>query len=136
MRRVGAVEVEERGSFGQRKAHPRWWWPAIGPLRGGVLAYAFGSRAEGGVVELKKVLKPLRLAHLETDAAGVYGRRLRAAAHAAGKIHTRQVEREPGTLRTRSKRRARKTPCFSTSAFRHDTVIGLFGNRSEFGTPL
>jgi insertion element IS1 protein InsB len=37
-------------------------------------------------------------------------------------------------LRTRIKRLARKTICFSQSVFMHDTVIGLFVNRYEFGT--
>ena len=31
---------------------------------------------------------------------------------------------------------ARKTMCFSKSVFMHDTVIGLFVNRYEFGTPI
>jgi len=46
---------------------------------------------------------------------------------------------EPGqhlTLRTRIKRLARKTICFSKSVFMHDTVIGLFVNRYEFGSPI
>ena len=34
------------------------------------------------------------------------------------------------------KRLARKTICFSKSVFMHDTVIGLFVNRYEFGIPI
>ena len=37
------------------------------------------------------------------------------------------------TLRTRIKRLARKTICFSKSTELHDIVIGLFVNRYEFG---
>ena len=37
------------------------------------------------------------------------------------------------TLRTRIKRLARKTICFSKSIQMHDIVIGLFVNRYEFG---
>jgi hypothetical protein len=47
-----------------------------------------------------------------------------------------QIERKPLTLRTRIKRLARETICFSKSAFMHDAVIGLFVNRYEFGTPI
>ncbi|WP_448596449.1 IS1 family transposase, partial [Thermoleptolyngbya sp.] len=37
------------------------------------------------------------------------------------------------TLRTRIKRLARKTLCFSKSEQLHDIVIGLLVNRYEFG---
>jgi len=37
------------------------------------------------------------------------------------------------TLRTRMKRLARKTICFSKTTQMHDLVIGLFVNRSAFG---
>jgi insertion element IS1 protein InsB len=53
-----------------------------------------------------------------------------------GKSYTQQSERKHLTLRTRSKRLARRTLCFSKSVFRHDTVIGLFVNRYEFGIPV
>jgi insertion element IS1 protein InsB len=74
------------------------------------------------------------LAHFYTDAAGVYTRHLPTAAHTMGKIHTQQIERKHLTLRTRLKRLARKTICFSKPVLLHDTVIGLFVNRYEFGT--
>jgi insertion element IS1 protein InsB len=50
-----------------------------------------------------------------------------------GKRHTQQIERKHLTLRTRIKRLARKTICFSQSIELHDIVIGLFVNRYEFG---
>ena len=136
VRRVEAAEVEEMWSFVQSKAHQRWWWHAIDQLTGVVLAYGFGSRADEVFVELQKMLKPLGLVHFYTDAAGVYDRQIPALAHTVGKIHTQQIERKPLTLRTRIKRLARKTLCFSKSVFMHDTVIGLFVNRYEFGTPV
>jgi insertion element IS1 protein InsB len=39
-------------------------------------------------------------------------------------------------LRTRIKRLARKTICFSKSVLMHDVVIGLFINRFEFGLTI
>jgi insertion element IS1 protein InsB len=87
-------------------------------------------------VKLKKLLKPFGLEHFYTDAAAVYDRHLPATAHTVGKIYTQQIERKHLTLRTRIKRLARKTMCFSKSVFMHDTVIGLFVNRYEFGTPV
>jgi insertion element IS1 protein InsB len=96
----------------------------------------FGSRAEEVFVELQKLLTPFGLVHFYTDAAGVYARHLPALAHTVGKLHTQQIERKHLTLRTRLKRLARKPMCFSKSVFMHDTVIGLFVNRYEFGTPV
>jgi len=123
-------------SFVQSKARQRWLWHAIDHLTGVVLAYAFGKRADKVFVKLQKMLKPFGLVHFYTDAAGVYGRHLPAAAQSVGKLHTQQIARKPLTLRTRIKRLARRTICFSKSGFMHDTVIGLFVNRYEFGTPI
>jgi insertion element IS1 protein InsB len=136
VRRVEAAEVEEMWSFGQSKARPRWLWHAIEHLTGVVLAYAFGKRADKVCVKLQQRLQPFGLVHFYTDAAGVYGRHLPAAAHSVGKLYTQQLERKHLTLRTRIKRLARRTICFSKSVFMHDTVIGLFVNRYEFGTPI
>jgi len=136
VRRVEAAEIDEMWSFVQRKAHQRWLWHAIDHLTGVVLAYAFGSRADAVFVELKTLLKPFGLEHFYTDAANVYKRHLPATAHTVGKRHTQQIERKHLTLRTRIKRLARKTLCFSKSVFMHDTVIGLFVNRYEFGIPV
>jgi insertion element IS1 protein InsB len=132
-RRVEAAEVEERWSFVGSKAQPRWLWPAIEHLPGVVLAYTLGSRADEGFLQLQKLLQPFGLVPFYTDAAGVYDRHLPAPAHTIGQVHTPQIERNHLTLRTRIKRRARKTIYFSKSVFRHDTVIGLFVNRYEFG---
>jgi insertion element IS1 protein InsB len=136
VRRVEAAEVDEMWSFVGKKAHQRWLWHAIDHLTGVVLAYALGSRADTVFVKLQKLLKPFGLVHFYTDAAGVYERYLPASAHTVGKLYTQQIERKHLTLRTRIKRLARKTICFSKSVLMHDAVIGLFVNRYEFGTPI
>ena len=82
------------------------------------------------------IAKTSGVVHFYTDGAGVYERYLPASAHTVGKANTPQIERNHLTLRTRIKRLARKTICFSKSVFLHDTVIGLFVNRYEFGTPI
>jgi insertion element IS1 protein InsB len=133
---VEAAEIDERWSFVQSKAPQRWLWHAIDHLTGVVLAYPFGSRADEVFVELKKLRNPFGLGHFYTDAAGVYDRHLPATTHTVGKLHTQKIERKHLTLRTRIKRLARKTICFSKSVFMHDTVIGLFVNRYEFGAPI
>jgi len=109
VRRVEAAEVDEMWSCVGNKAQQRWLWHAIDHLTGGAFY---------------------------TDGAGVYERHLPASAHTVGKSNTQQIERKHLTLRTRIKRLARKTICFSKSVFMHDTVIGLFVNRYEFGAPI
>ena len=56
--------------------------------------------------------------------------------HEVGKQHTQKIERKHLTLRTRIKRLARKTICFSKSILMHDIVLGLFVNRYEFALPI
>lgn len=81
-------------------------------------------------------MAPFGLVHFYTDAAGVYERHRPPSAHTVGESNPQQIERKPLPLRTRIKRLARKTMCFSKSVLLHDTGIGLFVNRYEFGTPI
>ena len=71
--------------------------------------------------------------HFYTNDWGAYERHLAPAFHTVRKRHTQQIERKHLTLRTRIKRLARKTICFSKSIWLHDIVIGLFIKRYEFG---
>ena len=50
-----------------------------------------------------------------------------------GKLTLQKIERKHLTLRTRRKRCARKTLCFSRSCVMHDLLIGLSMYRVEFG---
>ncbi|MEP0892689.1 IS1 family transposase [Leptolyngbya sp. PL-A3] len=47
-------------------------------------------------------------------------------------VSTQRIERKHLNLRTRIKRLARKTICFSKSEWLHNIVIGLFINRYKF----
>ncbi|GAP99053.1 iso-IS1 ORF2 [Leptolyngbya sp. NIES-2104] len=53
--------------------------------------------------------------------------------HTVGKANPQRIEPKHLTLSTRIKRLARKTICFSKTEKMHDTVIGLFINRHDFG---
>ena len=136
VRRVEAAAGDERWSCGGSTAPPRWLGPAMAHGRGGVVAAAGGSRAEKGWGQFQKVLQPFGLVHWYTAGAGVYARPLPACAPPVGTAPTQQSERNPLTLRTRSKRLARKTMWCSTSGFRPDTGMGLLVNRYEVGTPI
>ena len=123
-------------SFVGSKANPRWIWHAIERESGRVLAYAFGTRSDSVLQELRQLLAPFGIINLFTDDWGAYHRVPLAQNHLVGKRNTQRIERKHLTWRTRIKRLARKTICFSKCKEMHDTVIGLFINRYEFGLIL
>lgn len=57
---------------------------------------------------------------------GSYGREMPEDNHLTGKIFTQRIELNNLTLRTRIKRLARKTICFSRSVKLHEKVTGAF----------
>lgn len=63
---------------------------------------------------------------LTTDEWGSYTRKLPKEKYLTGKIFTQRIERNNLTLRTRIKRLARRTICFSRSVELHEKVIGAF----------
>ncbi len=79
-----------------------------------------------------QLLQPFGIERFYTDGWGGYTRILDEEQHQVGKGHTQRIERKHLTLRTRIKRLARKTICFSKPEWLHDIVIGLFVNRYEF----
>lgn len=127
------AELDEMWSYVQNKEHPRWLWHAIDHRTGEILAYAFGDRGDDVFLKLKEQLAPFGITRFYTDDWGAYERHLPPAQHTVGKANTQKIERKHLTLRTRIKRLARKTICFSKLDKMHDIVIGLFINRYEFG---
>lgn len=127
------AEADEQWSFVQKKAVQRWLWHAIDRTSNTVLAYVFGDRTDAVFEELWELLKPFPITRYYTDGWGAYQRIIPADKHTVTKRETQRIERKHLNFRTRLKRLARKTSCFSKSATLHDTVIGLFINREEFG---
>jgi insertion element IS1 protein InsB len=136
IQRGAATEVDEMWSSVGKKKAPRWLWHAIDHYSGAVLAYVFGRRKDAVLQELKQLLQPFGIERFYTDHWGAYARQLEAAQPFPGKRQTQKIERKHLTLRTRIKRLARKTICFSRSVQMHDLIIGLFVNRYEFGLPV
>ena len=130
------AELDEMWSFVQSKQQQRWLWHAIDHSSGAVLAYVLAPHHDEAFVKLKALLKPFKITHFYSDGWGAYERHLDAAIHLIGKCNTQKIERKHLTLRTRIKRLARKTICFSKSEQMHDIVIGLFINREEFGLAI
>ncbi len=92
-----------------------------------------GTRKDTEFLKLKALLAPFSITRYYTDKAGVYQRHLPPAQHRVGKLGMQKIERKHLTLRTRLKRVARKTLCFSRSRVMHDLLIGVYMNRVEFG---
>jgi insertion element IS1 protein InsB len=134
--RVQDAEVDEMWSYVGKKREPRWLWHAIDHGTGKVLAYVFGRRQDEVFLQLKALLQPFGIRRFFTAHWGAYARHLAPETQIAGKRNTQQIERKHLTLRTRIKRLARKTICFSKSIELHDIVIGLFVNRYEFGLSI
>jgi len=127
------AEMDEMWSYVGCKDNRRWLWHAIDRETGSVLAYVFGERKDRVFLELNGLLEPFGISRFYTDDWGAYQRNLDPKQHIIGKKNTQKIERKHLTLRTRIKRLARKTICFSKIEQMHDIVIGLFVNRYEFG---
>ena len=128
-----AAELDEMWSYVGAKKTGRWLGHAIDHPTGRVLAYVVGSRKEVTFLKLHALLLPSGITRYYTDKAGVYRRHLSPEQHRVGKLTMQKSARKHLTLRTRLKRLARKTLCFSRSRVRHDLLIGLYMNRVEFG---
>jgi insertion element IS1 protein InsB len=113
--RVEAAEVDEMWSYVGKKKEPRWLWHALDHRTGKVLAYVFGRRQDEVFLQLKALLEPFGITRFFIDHWGAYARHLPPETHIPGKWDTQQIERKHLTLRTRIKRLARKTLCFSKS---------------------
>lgn len=130
---VDDAELDEMWSYVGNKKHQRWLWHAIDHSTGEILAYVFGDRKDTVFLELRALLEPFGITRFYTDDWGAYERHLPPKQQVVGKRNTQKIERKHLTLRTRIKRLARKTICFSKLDKMHDIVIGLFINRYEFG---
>ena len=117
----------------QSKQQQRWLWHAIDHETGKVLAYVLATHEDTALKQLQQLLAPFSIQQFYTDGWGAYQRLLDEQQHTIGKANTQRIERKHLTLRTRVKRLARKTICFSKTEEMHDAVIGLFINRYEFG---
>ena len=123
-------------SFVQKKLNQRWLWHGIDHQTGEVLAYVLGLRTDEIFLKLKQLLEPFGITEFYTDGLKTYERHIPAEIRQISKYKMQKIERKHLTLRTRIKRLARKTICFSKSEEMHDIVLGLFINRYEFGLDI
>jgi insertion element IS1 protein InsB len=126
------TEADEQWSFVQNKKNQRWLWYAIDSATGQILSFVFGRRTDAVCKKLISSLKAFNISKYFTDDWASYAKYIPADKHVIGKRGTQKIENKNLLLRTRIKRLARKTICFSKNEKMHDGVIGLFINRYCF----
>jgi insertion element IS1 protein InsB len=126
------AEVDEQWSYVQNKQEQRWLWYALDKISSKIIAYAFGKRTDDTFRLLLSRLRTFNVKLYFTDDWGSYGRLLPSDEHFIGKRYTQSIERRNLNLRTRIKRLARKTICFSKSSDIHDKVIGTYIEKFEY----
>lgn len=122
-------------SFVGKKKNQLWLWWVEEALSGEILAFTFGRRTHATFRRLKKLLSSAGIVAHEwlTDQWSAYQDCLEENERVEDKAELQSLERKHLTLRTRIKRLARKTICFSKSIDMHRTIIGLFINFYFFG---
>ena len=120
-------------SFYHDKKHQVWLWWAVDHKTNTPLAYTFGTREYKYLDELLKLLSGFHIGMVYADNNFAYSSRMSPDKLVTGKRNTQQIERNHLTLRTRIKRLARKTICFSKNVEIHKAVIGTFINIFFFG---
>jgi insertion element IS1 protein InsB len=121
-------------SYVSRKLQPRWLWWVEDAVTGEVIAFVLGRRTHQTFRHLMKLLEQAQIHVIRwiTDAWWAYYDCLNPRLRLESKALLQSLERKHLTLRTRIKRLARRTICFSKSIVVHDTVIGLFINHYFF----
>jgi len=130
------AEADEMRSFVESRANQRWLRNAADHKTGKILAHTFGKREDEVFAELRGLPGPFGIKKFHTDGSVTYDRKADCECHEVGRRNTQKTERRHLTLRTGTKRLARKTVCFSELEKMHDIVIGLFIDRYEFGVAI
>ena len=128
--------MDEMWSLCHDKSRQVWLWWAIDHETNTPLAYVFGTREHKYLDELLKLLEPYSIKTVYADNNYAYKDKISENRLITGKKDTQQIERDHLTLRTRIKRLARKTICFSKNKEIHMAVIGTFINTYFFGRKL
>ena len=120
------------------KKNPCWLWHAINHENGDIIAFVLGSREHEMLWELLKLLAILNIEIIVVYSDDNYAYReiIPRNILQTGKRNTQKIERKHLTFRTRLKRLARKTICFSKSLEMHKIMVSLLINVLEFGLKL
>ncbi|MCL2287724.1 MAG: IS1 family transposase [Candidatus Bathyarchaeota archaeon] len=132
------LEMDEMWSRVYCKKTPCWLWHAINHDTGEIIAYVFGTREHEVLQKLLKLLSGLNveITVVFFDDNFVYHDAIPANVLCTGKRNTQRILRKHLTFRTKLKRLARRTICYSKSLDMHTILFGLLINTLEFGNKL
>jgi len=116
------------------KKTPCWLWHAIDHESGDVIAFVLGPRKKNMLKKLWKILTELNIEITEvySDDNFAYHDIIPPNLLKTGKRNTQRIERKHLTFRTRLKRLARKTICYSKTIQMHIIMVSLLINHLEF----
>ena len=128
------IEMDEMWSRVRCKTQQCWLWHAINNENGDVIAYVLGSRKLQSLERLTALISDLNLniSCVYTDNNFSYHEVIPHDVLRIGKRNTQKIERKHLTFRSRLKRLARKTVCYSKSLEIHTILLGLLINITEF----
>ena len=128
------LEMDEMWGRVNSKKTSSWLWHAINHDNGDVVAYVIGSRHHDMLWQLTDLIYSLNLniTAVYSDDNFAYHDVISSHTLHTGKINTQKIERKHLSFRTRLKRLARKTICFSKSLSMHNILLGLLINVTEF----
>jgi insertion element IS1 protein InsB len=120
------------------KSTPCWLWHALNHDTGEIIAYVFGTREHEVLQKLLVLLSKLNVEIIQVFSNDNFAYRdaISRDILQTGKRNTQRIERKHLTFRTRLKRLARRTICYSKSLEMHKTLFGLLINTLEFGCKL
>jgi len=120
------------------KQTPCWLWHAIDHESGDVVAFVLGTREHDMLRNLWELLCDLNVEIVEvySDNNYAYHEVIPWKILQTGKTNTQKIERKHLTFRTRLKRLARKTICYSKSWDMHIIMVSLLINVLEFELQL
>ena len=120
------------------KQTPCCLWHAVNHENGDVVAFVLGSREHKMLWQLLGLLASLNIeiVAVYSDDNYAYHDIIPYNILLTGKQNTQKIERKHLTFRTRLKRLARKTICYSKSQEMHKIMVSLLINCIEFGCKL
>jgi insertion element IS1 protein InsB len=132
------LEMDEMWGRVFCKETPCWLWHAINHENGDVVAFVLGTREHEVLWELLALLANLNIeiVAVYSDDNFAYHEAIPRGALRTGKRNTQKIERKHLTFRTRLKRLARKTICYSKSWDIHILMVSLLINVLEFECQL
>ena len=117
--------MDEMWSYYHDKSHQLWLWWAVDHNTNTPVAFWFGTREHKNLDVLDDLLSSYNIRRIYSDDNFAYSKKYDNDILITGKKNTQQIERDHLTLRTRIKRLARKTICFSKSESIHKAVVGF-----------